>query len=486
MKFINNIFITIATAFIAVIVLGCSEEFLSESPRSEIASGDYFINEAQAIAITNAAYSGLAAKPGNYRFGYARDLGYIVDAPTDIQRVITSRGPMDNMTVSEGFNWNNGIWRTLYMAISQANLAISRLPEMPIDDALKNRLAGECKFLRALSYYHIVQIWGAAPLKLTEEDALEFSQARSSEISIIAQIQQDLMDASQVLPPSYSGDDKGRVTSGAAKSLLGKTYLLNQQYSDAEEIFEDVMKNHDYKLLDDYGQVFSIYNENNEEIIFDIQFNAAITGQNFSDFHGSRHITTEGARQSSLGGGFGVVRQHPEFAELFKGEDIRRRLTIVDTVPVTGKPIPVDLWGGGKYVDSVDYAAVVNEGNNFPVIRFSDVLLCYAEALWRNNKLDEAISYVNMVRERARNSTGVALPADYPTGLSTEEVKVAIRLERKLELAGEGHGWYDAKRFGTLVEDNAYVGVTATDPDYKWPIPSTERDANPLIDEIVD
>jgi starch-binding outer membrane protein, SusD/RagB family len=468
---------------ISIFMTSCSDEFLYETPRSSITENQYFQNEAQAIALTNASYSGISTKNGTYRYGYARDLGYIVDVPTDVARVITTRGPMETLTMDAKAEWNNGIWQTLYMAIGQANLAISRIPDMPIEPSFRKRLVGESKFIRALCYYHLVQIWGAVPLKITEDDVRRVDQPRDGIARIIDQIKKDLSDASTSLPKSYTGVDLGRATSGASKALWGKVLLLNEEFKEAEAMFKDVIDNYGYELVVPYADLFSVNYENNRESIFEIQFNVGINPQFFSDFYGSVGVP---GSQIAFGGGYGVIRHHPEFVSLFDLNDARRRVNVIDSVPNTGKAIPQDLWGWGKYIDANNYTNIVSEGNNWYVVRYADVLLSYAEALFRNNKLPEAISYINQVRKRARMSNGSITPANYPTTLNVQEVKSALRLERKLELGGEGHAWYDSKRLGTLIADNARVGVTVTDPKYTWPIPSNESDANGEIDLIVE
>ncbi|HCO86420.1 MAG TPA: hypothetical protein DIT95_23210 [Arenibacter sp.] len=463
--------------------MACSNDFLEETPKSQTSDEAYFQNEAQALSTVNAVYSGFASKYLPYRYGYIRDLGWMIDAQTDIMRVITVRGPIENLSVDSNLDWNNGLWRTMYLVINMANLAIDQVPNVPIDQSLQDRFVGESKFLRALAYYNLVQFYGPVPLRLTVEDARINDFPRTSVNGLYAQIKKDLNDAISSLPIHYSGNNVGRVTSGAAKALLGKVLLLEGNYNEAETLFKDLIDNHGYSLLIPYSALFDRSNENNAESIFEIQMTPGINGSFLGEFYGSRGVP---GGETALGGGFGVLRQHPGYVDLFDVQDARRSVTVLDTVPNTTDPIKEDEWAFGKYIDKVNFAAVNDEDSNFYVIRLADIILCYAEALYQKGDLAGAIRQINLIRERARNSNDQVVPEDYPLTLPADEVKNAIRLERKLELGAEGHGFFDSKRLGTLIEDNARVGVTVSDPDYTWPIPIEETDVNNRIKEIID
>ncbi len=174
---------------------------------------------------------------------------------------------------------NNGIinnyWTFAYEAIARANNVIAKVPEVKMDENLKQRMLGEAKFLRAYMYFNLVNIFGKVPLKLLPQDSPEAIHVPlSDEITIYNQIEKDLTEAAAVLPISYSSQDKGRVTRGAALGMLGKVALYTQQWAKAIDYFHQLEALGLYHLEDNYGKVFSLSGENGPESIFEIQHKA--------------------------------------------------------------------------------------------------------------------------------------------------------------------------------------------------------------------
>lgn len=177
---------------------------------------------------------------------------------------------------------DNGIlgdyWTYLYEGVARANNAIAYIPGIQMDEELKSRLIGEAKFLRALNYFHIVNIWGAVPLR-TEPNAADNGNLALSDVeTVYAKIESDLSDViASTVPISYSGEDAGRVTQGAAYALRAKVHLFRQNWGACLSDIESLEALHQYELAESYQELFVPGAEDNKEVIFAARH---LSGQN--------------------------------------------------------------------------------------------------------------------------------------------------------------------------------------------------------------
>ena len=311
-----------------------------------------------------------------------------------------------------------GSWNSVFKTIFDANAVITRIENIEIDAALKNQYVAEAKFLRALSYFNAVRLWGDLPViktEITPQEAQELSREPVSDV--YALIEEDLQFAADNLPP----DLDGRATSSAAKALLGKVYLTEKKWSDANSILQGVSGS----LLNNIADVFNIDNDMNDEFVFVVQFLAGPDGED----HGS----------------FGT----PEFAASllaeYEANDARKSL--------------------------IKFPETENNGRNFAVIRYSDVLLMQAEAL---NEMafvadGDALAKLNQVRQRAGATE--YLPADLAT---QSEFRDAVMKERRLELVWEDSRWFDLLRTGNALTALGQEGITAKQYQLLFPVPQNE------------
>ncbi|MDL2222273.1 RagB/SusD family nutrient uptake outer membrane protein, partial [Parabacteroides sp. OttesenSCG-928-N08] len=352
--------------------------------------------------------------------------------------------------------------------ILRCNIAIERIPEAPIrDEEKQNRLIAEAKFLRAYFYFELVNNFGGVPIVdgfLMPEEVEGIT--RSTPEAVHALIEQDLKDAAAVLPQrsEYAAADVGRVTRGAALGLLGKSYLFQGKYAEAKATLKTVMDEGQYKLMPEFGQVWSIDYENNEESLFEVQNMYDETyelGGSLSIVSGNR----SGGDQD--GWAWGLPTANLENAFIEAGDTERLRWTIIKhgATEIAGEEdfdklieLQGDQNGDGTYcVDpSKHKPARINRKFYLPlskrpanynqpkvplnhrVLRYADVLLMYAEACNETGDDGEGRNALNQVRRR------VNLP-DVTVGGS--ELKAAIRAERRLELACENHRLYDIRRW---------------------------------------
>lgn len=261
------------------------------------------------------------------------------------------------------------------------------------------------------------------------------------------------MDAETKLPIKYTGTDVGRATQGAAKALLGRVYLTRKDFVNAETKLREVTTL-GYTLLKNYNDLFDYTkDEHHSEYIFDIEYEEGI-GEGSIFTNRFSPLTPTVTSFYDISGTVNDMNFPTEnlFAA-FEPNDKRKEITAAKGITdQTGKFIPLSA---GRSSFTKKYMTQVKIGNdskaNWKVIRYADVLLMYAEALNENGKTNEALTYLNQVRERAGLS-GYA-------NLTPEETREKIYLERRLELSFEGHRWFDLVRTGRAYDTMKPFGM---------------------------
>jgi starch-binding outer membrane protein, SusD/RagB family len=353
-------------------------------------------------------------------------------------------------------------WRSNYLAISRCNLILSSLETADVKVVTKkDRYTGEAKFLRALAYFNLVRAFGDVPIILapiTFEDAYKAARQPVAKVYSDA-IYKDLLDAETKLPVSYTGADVGRVTQGAAKALLGKAYLTQKDFVNAETKLKEVTTL-GYALLTNFNDLWDYTkNEHHSEYIFDIEYES---GQGYGSNLTNTHVPQEAALQTFYkiagGGGSDLCPSDSLLSktnELFKVGDKRKDRSVAwGYTNASGVFVPLPVTGLRRSF-TMKYTCTVPSGGdspaNFKVIRYADVLLMLAEAMNENNKTTEALTYLNMIRTRAGVPTY--------SGLSKSITRDKIYLERRLELCFEGHRWFDLLRTGLAFQTMGKFGM---------------------------
>lgn len=398
---------------------------------------------------------------------------------------------------------NNVTWRGSYRGIGRANMVIDRAPTVEMDAALKTRLVGEAKFLRAFFYQKLNVLFDGVPLILNSPDAAEHaSTPRSSYAEVKAQILNDLDEAIASLPASYNAANDGRVTKGAALALKAQVHLQDHEYSEVVSAIDQINDLGVYALFPDYNGLFRKANEGNAEIIFDVRFQSPQVRNSYDIIHAQYNTQ---APVQGLVDAYQMIDGKPidesplyDPAKPYENRDPRFAQTIV----YLGAPWrnrvadAADLHQTGytfrKYTEynETTIGTISNSDINYVVLRYADVLLMYAEAL---NELQGPTAAVYAAINEVRQRPSVDLPP-LPTGLDKEAMREAIRLERRIELAGEGSYFYDIRRWGTIDEEmnsavhthsGAVIQSRSFNPsrDYIWPIPYTQIDLNPALEQ---
>lgn len=376
------------------------------------------------------------------------------------------------------FRWN-------YAGVTRANYLLEN--KNNIDFEGKDKIIAEATFLRAYYYFELVKYFGDVPLvvdkRLGADEVTKIDRTPRSEV--FAQIEQDLIFAAAGL--DWNDPVKGRVTKGACLSLLGKAYLYQNKFDQAASTLDQVIDQNQYELISEYNDLFKVNNEGHSESVFDVQYSGAEGGGYgcLICLEGNAAPGFQGIRQYSgpiYGDGNSYNLPTQDLYDAFDATDIRRDATVLDIDAfIADQPNSSDITyaiGGGGHTGFYNNKYIKRQGEiglpdndltspvNYVVIRYADVLLMAAEAHNRASTPDDskAQDYLNQVRNRVNmspiNATGNAL---------TE----SIWLERRLELSGEGHRFFDLVRTGKAADEiNGFV----SGKHELFPIPQVEID----------
>ena len=477
------------SAWVMLMVLwaGCSE-FLEEPDKSNFTLENYFTKPEHAESVVNATYESLMPVTGG---GFNGGPWMMLEFATGLAN--TELGQAQNSIFVRNLvnNSDNGYgqtyWTSRYRGIANANLAIAKIPEINMDEAAKNRYLGEARYLRALYYYELVRIFGKVPL-ITEPINLnspEMYPDPATEEAIFNQIVEDLETAeSSGLP--YT-DPSGRATLGAIKSLLSSVYLTMAGYplQKGEEYYEkaankskEVIDSGQYQLFTSYDHLHDPEKKNVEENIFMVQFAAFIHPSNWQT-----SIIPYNQGISAYSDETGAIFANKEFVESYEEGDkrVREKEFYYRTFTLSSdRSQEVDL--GGYYIykhfDTEAHLSTTSSDLNWPMMRYAEVLLIYAEAANEvNGPSPEAYEAVNLIRRRAEL-------ADLE-GLSQQEFREAVWRERWFELSFENKTWYDMARlrkafnvntreFEDFVGHQFSYGPTLKERELLFPIPTAE------------
>lgn len=470
---------------LSFISLGCSK-FLKESPKSLVTIDNYYKTEQDAVSSVNSIYSYLnststGSTAGVYHSTFWVAMGLASEELLNNQYGAPQFDQLANFTVSPTNSAIREIWAMHYKTITIANIAVSRIPFINMNTELRARLLGEAKYLRALMYFNMVRMFGKIPLLIDEKIPLYPQHAETS--AIYQQILQDLTEAITVLPKSYpAGNGKGRATWGAAKSLLGEVYLTMSNWEQAAATLKEVIDSKEYALWDDFADVFKLSSRNGKEAVFSVGFGdagGAISFWEVGQFQVRLLPPDLSAENVQNAQGWQVPTLY--LFNSFDPNDRRRTVTFITSIKNKDGSYKEIRPYIQKYWDRAAEPKGNASSNDFPVIRYADVLLSYAEAENELNRTNNALAYLNMIRKRARFNGSLyqnILP-DY-SGLTQQQIRDAILKERMFEFVGEGKRWFDLARAKKLESQVplAKPGVIPAVKSYLFPIPQYEIDLN--------
>ncbi|MDA3853927.1 MAG: RagB/SusD family nutrient uptake outer membrane protein [Bacteroidales bacterium] len=467
-------------AVAAISFLTSCNDWLTEPSPATTELADYFNSGESGIYATNAAYAPLMWE---FNDTYYSDF-FIGDIMSD-DALKGGQNISDMADVYDMENFktisNNGylldVYRGQYQGIARCNLGIREIPLLETDSAMttsiQNRLEGELRYLRANYYFRLVRIFGGVPLvDFVIESATDWQQDRATADDVYALILSDLEDANGMLwkKSDYADADLGRATRGAAQAMLLKVNLYKQNYAEAERWGDSIIASGEYMLADNYADNFYMAGENGIESVFEVQYTEDPTsdyGQGNGFTRGTFTTILTRSRSSELGGGWGFNKPTQNLYDEFETQDPRRDACILNPTDDQIENPVQEIYLGSRYLNrktgyydasgaSIDLDHPSRGPLNKKEIRYADVLLMYAEADCENNNLTGAKDALEIVRDRADTTAArTALPV-FPNYMgftdNQEDLRTAIRHERRVELAMEGHRWYDICRWGIAKE----------------------------------
>lgn len=380
----------------------------------------------------------------------------------------------------------NDIWQMHYQSIADLNPAIQALNKdvlgATVSQDVKDQLMAQAKFLRAFNYFSLVRCYGDIPLIIETTNVLS-NIPRTPIADIYAQIISDLQFATQNLPVSWSADKKGRPARDAAKGLLAKVYItmatapLNDatNYVKARDMAKEVMDAGKYSLVHDVDKVFDLSNSYGPEMMW--SFNVSPDDQ---------ATNPQIWLPSSMASGWGDVEVDLAFGQSFPEQPRKHAYLMLEDWD--GKPYTTFYWqtpGVKKFVyDTRAHLESLTSLQNFPIMRYADVLLLFAEAenMVNNGPTQAACDAVNQIINRANGY--VPNPADplLTTSMSKVNFDAAVIQQRSLELCFELDRWYDLVRKRILYEKTLPIyQQNFSENDYLFPIPQADLRLNKLL-----
>ncbi|WP_353134035.1 RagB/SusD family nutrient uptake outer membrane protein [Pseudopedobacter sp.] len=478
MKNIKTIFA--AYAFVIFSASSCTKDFLDLAPISQQNGNNFYKTGEDMKNALTAAYGGL-----QYGGLYYSSMHIIGELRSDNTEITNPNAGSDLVAVDDFQNIpttsiSSNTWAGHYQAIQSVNIVLEKIQAVEMDENLKARYIGEAKFLRGLMYFNLVRVYGAVPLvlKMINNPQEGYTYGRESVDRVYNQIITDLTDAETALPYEYVGADIGRATKGAAMSLLGKVYLTQKRWDLAANKLKEVIDNQvltKYQILPNYANIFGAANENNKESIFEVQFKGGVSGEG-SPFTNQFAPIGSGTAVVSVGNPLGQNIPTADMANAYEAGDVRKAISMRTSYVLAGNTVQHNYIA--KY--SGTPAASLDSDVNWIVLRYADVLLMYAEALNEQGYVPDglAFTYLNQIRNRAGLLSKTSNNPDVSLQLPDQaSFRLAVEKERRVELAFEGHRWFDLVRTDRALTVMSSKGMQIHHTIF--PVPQSQIDINP-------
>jgi starch-binding outer membrane protein, SusD/RagB family len=500
-----------AILFIVILfVVSCNEDIMNYPDPNTYNTLNYFNTPDQIQAASTAIYESFLF---NAMMGFQWSEMFDVLAAEAEPTPIALPNEPDVVPVWQYIFTNNNaciehFWRILYRLIVRSNLVIDKAQAYISkngDDAnhIVSMSQGEAYFLRGYSYFQLAFYWGRVPIRTSFDQAGNEDAPRAATVEIVwAQAEKDLKAAQELLPDSWDSENIGRATNGSATGFLGKLYLYTKKYAEADAEFAKLTTKYSLLPLAKYMENFGETNENNQESIFEVQFQW-FDGNYLWGFFGSPEGNTNPSTQTCIPQLYGwndwgnwkfPTRRVADFTYPDESgvpyNDPRAYYTFYggigdmtwqDNMP-TG-PVPYDFATLGywyKKLTNKENKVTENDmqsGNNIRLMRYADVLLMRAECRLFSDDIPGCIEYINQVRSRVGAFA-------YEGNYNQTQAFDLLKRERQLELMGEQSRFNDLKRWGILkevmnIEMMAAFGTSnVEDKHYLFPIPQKEIDSN--------
>jgi len=467
---------------LALSLSACNDSFLEQIPATERSEANFYRTTADFNNAVVGVYATLK-HPGLYGSGSGAmfTMSEIISDNSDLgvtrQPVNQALFEIDDYLITLANGSVQSSWVGHYQGIARANAILDRLPNAPIPQASKDRFEGEARFMRAMYYFNLVRFFGDVQLVTSEITSPYGANAltRSPAADVYRLIVDDLRVAEEKLPTTIPAAEAGRASRWAAKTLLGKVYLTQKQYDNAAAKLKEVIDSRAHDLLPQYASVFAPTTSfvANREVIFAVQYVSGQIGQgsdmwsNWAPFNAGTALLGTGG-----GNGGGFNRPTADLVRAYEPGDLRRDASLQTSYRnAQGRDV------NDAFVVKFRQQGALNADSDvdFPILRYADVLLMYAEALNEGGKGAEALPFLNQIRRRA----GLA----ERTGLSQSELRLALEQERRVELAFENHRWFDLVRTDRYLPVLNGKGLKVQAFHRFYPIPQREIDLNKALSQ---
>jgi starch-binding outer membrane protein, SusD/RagB family len=464
-------------ALITSAIISCSDDFVKVEPPYALDSENYFNTESDYDKALIGAYDMLHSSYINVLMGEIASDNTLSggEAATDVPGI----QQVDEMTHNPVNANLKNLWDWMFAGVQRCNYIMEFKDKTAF--ANKNQVIAETRYLRAYYHFELVKWFGGIPLKGDKRFNVDDEKTipRSSVADVYASIEADLNFAIANL--SITNAQTGRVTKGAAQALLGKAYLYQNKFSEASQVLEQLINTNSYSLVTNYNAIFENNTENNSESVFEIQYTDA-QGADFGCLQcseGNVAVGFNGIRNYSgplFDGGYSFNVPTAEAYNVFEVGDARRNVAVLD-IAAWATANNATYGTGYKHTGYFNRKYLARQGdtnigdqnltnpNNYRSIRYADVLLMAAEAFNRSGNDTKATTYLNLVRRRAFGDLNHDINAT--SGTLTD----FIWAERRVELMGEGHRFFDLVRTGKAV--SKITGFTV-DKNEIFPIPFEE------------
>jgi hypothetical protein len=490
----------ITILIIGLCLLSCSDDFLDKTDPGTLVASDFYKTEDQIQQAVNGVYSQLQGIISNqWQYNEFTSDNTTVHFNTGDRGQGPALESLEYWQVNSGTPNISSLYSSIYLSMVNINTTLAKLPSTTFDETLKRQYEGELRFMRAYYYFLLIQHFGEVVI-ITEPlnsptEAYAFERQPVDEVYEL--VKSDLNFAVDALPASYNAVNKGRATKGAALTLFGKVHLTMKEYANAVTTLNGVLTL-GYTLLPDYTDVFDPQNKNHAESIFDVQFQGDNTQGEGSNFiYTFAPLFSDGAVinfPGQNGGGWNIPSR--DMIAAYEVGDLRKNVSLKE-----GYLNSSNVWVPVPFINKYNHPHTIRgvTNDNWPVLRYADVLLMLAEAInEQGGPTGEAYDHLNAVRIRAG--------LEALSGLDQTSFRDAVLKERRVELAFENHRWFDLKRTKTPNELaaflNAYATIEKSNPttdrggipfsagDYQFndyealfPIPASEIRINPKLSQ---
>jgi hypothetical protein len=469
--------VSLFSIFLLVVSAGCEKFLTVDPPYTQDVENFFETKEDYERALTG-AYDLLQGSFMSFWIGEIASDNSIAGG----ESVNDSQGlhQIDDMTHGGVNNELRNVLRWNYAGITRANYLLENKDK--IDFQGKEHIIAEARFLRGYYYFELVKFFGDIPLIVDKRIGIDEAMQlpRTPKAEVYAQIEADFAYAASILNPVAS--QKGRATKGAALAFLGKAYLYQNKFALAASTFDEVIAMGMYSLIPDYNLLFAANNENNSETVFDVQY-SGLEGGSYGCYiclEGNAAVGFQGIRQYNgpvYGDGNSYNLPTQALYDAFSSLDLRRGATILDIDAfIATQPNPSSISyaiGAGGHTGFYNNKYIKRQGEiglpdndltspvNYRVIRYADVLLMAAEAHYQSGNTATAQSLVTQIRQRV----GIQ-----PIPVNSIDV---IYRERRYELSGEGHRFFDLVRTGKAAD---FIPGFVVGKHELFPIPQVEID----------